>query len=104
WVEFFSLCWFIQAQGDDIAYPFIEQAVSHHLARIGPPPAGLAWPSAQEFIAPTTPVMSGEYMADVGRLREALLAVGLDTRPRAEAAVTRGEHADIAGIIGLHVR
>jgi len=103
WVEFFSLCWFIQAQGDDIAYPFIEQTVGHHLARIGPPPAGLAWPSAQEFIAPTTPVMSGEYMADVGRLREALLTAGLDSRQRAEEAVTRGEHPDLAGLIDLHL-
>lgn len=103
WVEFFSLCWFIQAQGDDIAYPFIEQTVDDNLTRIGPPPDGVAWPSAQEFLAPTTPVMSGEYMADVARLREALLAAGLDSRERAEQAVASGEHPDLAALIDLHL-
>jgi hypothetical protein len=104
WVEFFSLCWFIQAQGDDIAYPFIEQTVDHNLERIGPPPGGLTWPGTQEFIAPTTPVMSGEYMASIGRLREALLAAGLDSRPRAEEAIARGERPDVAALIDEHLR
>jgi hypothetical protein len=103
WVEFFSLCWFIQAQGDDIAYPFIEQTVRHNLERIGPPPRGLAWPSGQDLIAPTTPVMSGEYMADVGRLREALLDAGLDSGERAEGALTRGEYPDLARLIDVHL-
>jgi phosphohistidine swiveling domain-containing protein len=104
WVEFFSLCWFIQAQGDDVAYPFIEQTVAHNLSRLGSPPAGLTWPTAQDLVAPTTPVMSGEYMADVGRLREALLAAGLDSRQRAEQALGRGEQPDLAAMIEVHLR
>ncbi len=32
WMEFFALCWFIQAQGDDILFPFIEETVKHNLS------------------------------------------------------------------------
>ena len=32
WVEFFALCWFIQAQGDDILFPFIDETVNHNLS------------------------------------------------------------------------
>ena len=35
WVEFFALCWFIQAQGDDILYPFIEETVAANRAATG---------------------------------------------------------------------
>lgn len=104
WVEFFSLCWFIQAQGDDISYPFVEETVADNLASLGEPPAGMTWPSVTELIAPTTPVMSGEYMADVGRLREALVSAGLSTPEEAEAALARGEHASVAETLAEHLR
>ena len=39
WVEFFALCWFIQAQGDDILFPFIDETVNHNLSYLGSPPA-----------------------------------------------------------------
>ncbi|MEO7723752.1 MAG: PEP/pyruvate-binding domain-containing protein, partial [Chthoniobacterales bacterium] len=80
WVEFFALCWFIQAQGDDILFPFINETVNHNLNTIGEPPAGKEWPGPADFISPTTPVLSGAYMADVAKLREALLAAGLGTK------------------------
>ena len=38
WVEFFALCWFIQAQGDDILYPFIEETVAANRAGDRRPP------------------------------------------------------------------
>jgi phosphohistidine swiveling domain-containing protein len=103
WVEFFALCWFIQAQGDDVAYPFMDVTVRRNLDRLGPPPAGLAWPGPADFVAPTTPVMSGEYMADVGALREDLFAAGLTDLDAALSALDRGEHPAIAARLGRHL-
>jgi hypothetical protein len=104
WVEFFALCWFIQAQGDDILYPFIDETVNHNLTYVGSPPADRSWPGPADFIAPTTPVMSGAYMADVGKLREALLAAGLRTREEAESALDAGQHPAIARTLNEHLQ
>jgi phosphohistidine swiveling domain-containing protein len=104
WVEFFALCWFIQAQGDDVAYPFIDETVKDNLARCGEPPAGFDWPGASELVAPTLPTLSGDYMADVGLLREELLAAGLSSPEEAVAALNRGEHAQLAGRVQEHLR
>ena len=104
WVEFFALCWFIQAQGDDILFPFIDETVSHNLvisARLRP--IGV-WPGPADFIAPTTPVLSGAYMADVARLRETLLATGVRTREEAESALDAGQHPAIAQHLAEHLR
>jgi len=102
WVEFFALCWFIQAQGDDILFPFIDETVNHNLSYLGSPPADRVWPGPADFIAPTTPVLSGAYMADVAKLREALLAAGLRTREEAESALDAGQHPAIAQNLAEH--
>ena len=104
WVEFFALCWFIQAQGDDILFPFIDETVNHNLSNLGSPPADRLWPGPADFITPTTPVMSGTYMADVAKLREALLAAGLRTREEAESALDAGQHSAIAQNLDEHLR
>ena len=104
WVEFFALCWFIQAQGDDILFPFIDETVNHNLSHVGSPPADRAWPGPADFIAPTTPVLSGAYMADVAKLREALLASGLRTREEAESALDAGQHPDIGRNVDEHLQ
>src|SRR5882724_10347275 len=104
WVEFFALCWFIQAQGDDILFPFIVETVNHNLSYVGSPPADRVWPGSIDFIAPTTPVLSGAYMADVAKLREALLATGLRTREEAESALDAGQHRAIAHMLEEHLR
>ena len=104
WVEFFALCWFIQAQGDDILFPFVVETVNHNMSLAGSPPADRAWPGPAAFIAPTTPVLSGAYMADVARLREALLAGGLRTREEAELALDSGQHLAIAQNLAEHLR
>jgi phosphohistidine swiveling domain-containing protein len=103
WVEFFALCWFIQAQGDDILFPFIEETVNHNLRYLGSPAADYAWPGVADFIAPTTPVLSGSYMADVATLREALLAAGLRTRQEAESQLAAGQHSGVARILEEHL-
>jgi hypothetical protein len=104
WVEFFALCWFIQAQGDDILFPFIDETVNHNLRYLGPPPAGRVWPGPADFIAPTTPVLSGAYMADVAKLREVLLAAGLRTKEQAESSLDAGQHPAIAQNLDEHLR
>jgi len=104
WVEFFALCWFIQAQGDDILFPFIDETVNHNLSYLGSPPDDKVWPGPADFIAPTTPVLSGAYMADVAKLREALLATGLRTREQAESALDAGQHAALAHNLAEHLR
>jgi phosphohistidine swiveling domain-containing protein len=104
WVEFFALCWFIQAQGDDILFPFIDETVNHNLSYVGSPPFDRAWPGPADFIAPTTPVLSGAYMADVARLREALLTAGLRTREEAESALDAGQHPAIRQRLDEHLR
>jgi phosphohistidine swiveling domain-containing protein len=104
WVEFFALNWFIQAQGDDVAYPFVEETVADSLARVGGSDREFAWPAAQDLIAPTMPVMSGDYMASMGRLREALVAAHLDSKEEALAALDGGQHPAIAAQLEEHLR
>jgi phosphohistidine swiveling domain-containing protein len=102
WVEFFALCWFIQAQGDDIVYPFVEETVGDNLARMSDQ-ADFAWPGAMDLMAPTTPVLSGAYMADVAGLRQELDAAGLRTAEEAVAALDRGEHPQVARRVAEHL-
>ena len=103
WMEFFALCWFIQAQGDDILYPFIEETVKDNLRRAGGLAADVEWPTAPDLIAPLSPVLSGEYMADVTELRRALLAAGLLTREQALAALARSEAPAVAQRVDEHL-
>ncbi|MBA3551577.1 MAG: hypothetical protein H0W27_01735 [Actinobacteria bacterium] len=103
WVEFFALCWFIQAQGDDVLYPFVAETVRANLARVGDPPEGMSWPPVTDLVAPTTPVMSAEYMSSVGRLRDLLEEAGLVTPEEALRALDAGEAPDLAAMIDRHL-
>jgi phosphohistidine swiveling domain-containing protein len=103
WVEFFALCWFIQAQGDDILYPFIQETVGDNLKRLASRRDGFAWPDAADLVAPTTPVLSGEYMADVGALRETLHSHGLNTLEQALAALAGGTSPALARKLEQHL-
>jgi phosphohistidine swiveling domain-containing protein len=103
WVEFFALCWFIQAQGDDILYPFIDETVKDNLRRAEHSATDFAWPGAPDLVAPTTPVLSGEYMADVTDLRQTLLAAGLVTREQALEALERGDSPEVGRRLAEHL-
>jgi len=102
WVEFFALCWFIQAQGDDVLYPFIGETVKDNLGRLSESP-DFCWPGSQDLVAPTTPVLSGEYMADVMKLRQALFDEGLTDAEAALAALDRGEAPAVAECVAKHL-
>lgn len=103
WTEFFALCWFIQAQGDDILYPFIAETVADNLTRAGRPPAGLRWPGVEELIAPTTPVLSSSYMTALASLGEAARAAGYSDAAAAQAAIAAGEAPDLARLLEEHI-
>src|SRR5262249_56997216 len=83
--------------------PYIGGAVPLIQCSRGRPPADRVWPGPADFIAPTTAVLSGAYMADVARLREALLAAGLRTREEAESALDAGHHPAIAQNLSEHL-
>lgn len=103
WVEFFALCWFIQAQGDDILYPFIDETVGDNLARLAARADDFVWPGGPDLVAPTMPVLSGEFMASMAQVREELLAAGLTSTAEALAALARGDHPDLARCISRHL-
>ncbi|MDQ3782130.1 MAG: PEP-utilizing enzyme, partial [Actinomycetota bacterium] len=103
WVEFFAVCWFIQAQGDDILYPFIEETVAANTAAIGGRSAEVTWPTVFDLVLPTTPVLSGDYMASMGRLREAMLDRDIDSAEAAISAIERGEAADLDRLLDRHL-
>lgn len=103
WTEFFALCWFIQAQGDDVLYPFIEETVKDNLRRAHALAPDVEWPVAQDLVAPLSPVLSGAYMSDVTALRDALLAADLRTVPAALEALARGDHPDLARLLDEHL-
>ncbi len=102
-VEFFSLNWFEQAQGEDILYPYIEAVVNELQAHLGPPPKGISWPWVASLVAPTTPVESGEYMGDMSTLRSMLLDAGLTTLDAALHALEANEHPAIAAQLATHL-
>lgn len=104
WVEFFALCWFLQAQGDDILYPFIEETVTANLEAIDRSTDDVAWPSASDLILPTTPVMSGRYMASVGGLREALLARDLTDTDVVLRVLEAGTDPELEDIVQRHLQ
>ncbi len=103
WVEFFALCWFIQAQGDDILYPFLAETADDALLRVGGAADRFAWPGLPELVAPTTPVMSGAYMASVQRVRQALLDGGCTTADSALSRLERGELPAVAAELTRHL-
>ena len=96
WVEFFALCLFIQAQGEAILYPVIAETVDANLADLADAPAGLAWPAVSDLVAPTTAVLSGEYMTSVGDVRIKLDAAGLTDTAVALHALEQGEPPELA--------
>ncbi len=103
WVEFFALSWFLQAQGDDVLYPFIDQVVAANLSSLEATMSELAWPRSAELLAPTTPVLSGDYMADVDLLRAGLLHRQLSTVEDALAVMGRGDAPDLVAMVDRHL-
>ena len=79
-VDFFALSFFIQAQGDDGMAPVITSAVADNadlaaalgLSREQSAGVGLELPGIAELTAPTSPVMTAEYMASLFEVKRAM--------------------------------
>lgn len=102
WVEFFALCWFLQAQGDDVLCPFIEETLTDNLSRLQIPHGGGQWPALDELIAPTTPVMSAQYVTDLAELGVELRAAGFHESMNADSLVEQ-VNPQIAARVSAHL-
>jgi len=91
-VDFFSQSFFIQALGDDGMFPYVAKTVAANLEKAKA--AGLdalgTWPGVAELTAPTTPVLTAEYLADLARLKQALTEAGRTALESAMDAVSEG--------------
>ena len=103
WIELFALSWFIQAQGDDILYPFIDRVVANNLLLVEDTNSNLSWPRVTDLLAPTTPVLSGDYMGAVGVLRQTLLASDLTSVEEAMAALEGDDNPNLAALVAEHL-
>ncbi len=103
WVEFFALCLFIQAQGEAILYPVIAETVDANLADLGDPPPERSWPGLPDLVAPTSPVLSAEYVTSIDDVRTQLDAAGLTDVETAAAAVHEGEPPELADVVHRHL-
>ncbi|MBT8207382.1 MAG: hypothetical protein KJO18_03840, partial [Acidimicrobiia bacterium] len=104
WVEFFALNQFIQAQGDDVVYPFIDETLAAHGADLEASGHNLSWPAAIDFVAPTTPVMSADFMASIDGVRTALHKAGLSSTAAALSALETGGEHYLAEKLNEHLR
>jgi hypothetical protein len=77
--------------------------VSDNLARLAARADDFAWPGVPELMAPTTPVLSAEYMASMAQVREQLLTAGLTSTADALAALAHGEHPGLSRCISRHL-
>jgi phosphohistidine swiveling domain-containing protein len=77
--EFFSLSFFIQAQGDDCIFPELGTMVDRNIAMIGGQPHNWHMPGLTELSIPVTPVLTAEYMQDLMNLHLALESLQIKT-------------------------
>ncbi len=103
WVEFFALCWFIQAQGDDVLYPFIEETLSANQDAIADMPDGMRPPATVDIVAPTTSVLSAEYMHSVSGVRDSLIRHSLVDVEQALEAVAVGTVPSVSAAVSKHL-
>lgn len=89
--EFFSLTFFIQAQGDDCVLPGLGKLVEANSRLLRGAAPGWRVPDVLELSAPVSPVLTSEYIADLVALNRQLRAEGLDTVAAAVAAILSGE-------------
>jgi hypothetical protein len=85
--EFFSLSFFIQAQGDDGVFPALDGMTRGHAALLEDSRPEWQIPGLVQLAAPVTPVLTAEYMQDLLALKQALRAQGLDNPTMAQQAI-----------------
>lgn len=89
--DFFSLSFFIQAQGDDCVFPGLGQIAAQHLNMVegANPPWQL--PGLMALTAPVEPVLTADYIADLVSLKQTLTELSIEELDAAEAALNSGQ-------------
>lgn len=96
--EFFSLSFFIQAQGDDCIFPGLAGIAEANREALGNRHLPWQLPTAADVSAPVSPVLTAEYMKDLAELGSALAAEGIYDLESAIIAVSSDE--DLAILYG----
>ncbi len=85
--EFFSLSFFIQAQGDDCVFPVLGMMAEGNAALLENNRPDWRIPGLAQLSAPVTPVLTAEYMQDLLALKQELSAQGLENLAAAQQAI-----------------
>jgi hypothetical protein len=96
--EFFSLSFFIQAQGDDGVFPALGAMAEGNAALLANNKPDWQIPGMVQLSAPVMPVLTAEYMQDLLALRRALYMHGLENLAEAQEAIGTADMPDLNAI------
>jgi hypothetical protein len=96
--EFFTLSFFIQAQGDDCVFPALNMMIGANAALLENVRPEWQVPDIAQLSAPVTPVLTAEYMQDLLALKQALQMNGLDTVALAQQAIGAADKPDLNAV------
>jgi hypothetical protein len=96
--EFFSLSFFIQAQGDDCIFPALGMLAQANAALMGSNRPDWKIPTLADLSAPVIPVLTTEYLQDLLKLRQSLNSHGLEDLAAAEQAIEAVEQPELNAI------
>lgn len=103
--EFFSLSFFIQAQGDDCVFPALGKLAEGNNSLLKNSGLEVTLPGVAELSAPVTPVLTAEYMRDMLALNTVLRSHGLEALNAALEALESGEPGELRDAFDLvHAR
>jgi hypothetical protein len=105
-VHFFSLSFFIQALGDDHMYPALQKIVTSNRALLdaNASEAQFALPGVETLTAPTTPVLTAQYLADLVALGAAVTRLGCTSADDALARMSQPGGADLERRVREHLQ
>jgi phosphohistidine swiveling domain-containing protein len=93
--EFFSLSFFIQAQGDDCVFPVLRTLTEGNTGFMESNHPDWRIPGLAELSAPVTPVLTTEYVQDLLGLKQTLSSIGLTDLKVAEQAIVSEDKRDL---------
>jgi hypothetical protein len=96
--EFFSLSFFIQAQGDDGVFPALGVMAEGNAALLANNRPDWQIPGMVQLSAPVTPVLTAEYIQDLLALRQVLYVHGLEDIAGAQEAIDSAERLELNAI------
>ena len=97
--EFFSLSFFIQAQGDDAVFPVLGTMAESHAALLASNRPDWQVPSLVQLSAPVAPVLTADYIKELMELKQALQAQGLHNIAEAQQAIGRADRPELNSLL-----